>query len=209
MTGVVPARFVFLFFLSVAVFANCETALAQAMSGTQEVKGNFQSSIGTYVSSGFMSSKNNTIASRTLNSAAGFVQLGHKSGYLMPFLIGDFSAAIQATDSSKVSGTNLSGYSLSAGVGLAARWAQFYISAGYLPFGTYDLTAKTTDGLSVQFSSPVAGLVFVGYEFQAYTAYFVHKYVEYSAMTAGPTTTSLGEDKLVAVSYGGGIAWTF
>lgn len=106
-----------------------ESALAQAMSSTPEVKGNFQTSVGTCcLSTGYMSSKGNTIVSRTLNAASGYILLGHKSGYLTPFLIGDFVAAVQATDSSRVSGTNLSGYGVSGGVGLAAHWGQFYLS---------------------------------------------------------------------------------
>lgn len=166
-------------------------------------------SVGGYVTQGSMSSKGGTLASRTLNSATGYILLGHQSGYLMPFLFADYGTSVQSTDALRVSGTNLSGNGYSAGAGLRGSLGSIFLAAGYLPFGTYALTAKTQTGLEVSYSNPTAWILFAGYEFESAAIFLVHKQSEFSDSTTGPISGSLGSDRLYHQMVGLGVEWAF
>ncbi len=172
-------------------------------------KSNFRFSTGAYVSAGTIGSKNNTVASRSVSSATGFLQLGHKSGYITPFMRVEYGTSAQSTDSSKVGGTNMGGAGYGIGVGLLVSFGKFGIGGAYMPFGEYDLSAKTVDGNQVKYSEPSVWLVSTGYDFDSLSVFLIQKFTEFSRTTTGDYTTSLGDDKLSHNSFGVGVEWAF
>lgn len=172
-------------------------------------KSSFRFSTGAYASTGTIGSKNNTIATRSVNSATGFLQLGHKSGYIIPFLRAEYGASVQSTDSSKVAGTNMSGAGYGIGAGLLISIGNFTVGGAFMPYGEYDLSSKTVDGNQVKYSDPIVWFVSAGYSFDSLSIFLVQKYTEFSRTTTGAVSTSLGDDKLSHNSFGGGIEWTF
>lgn len=172
-------------------------------------KSSFRLSVGAYASTGTIGSKNNTIATRTVNTATGYIQLGHKSGYIIPFLRAEYGASVQSTDSSRVSGTNMSGAGYSIGAGLMFKVDSFNLGGAFMPFGSYDLSSKTLDGSQVTYSDPSVWLVSASYSFDSLSIFLVQKFTEFSGLRTGAVATSLGDDKLSHNSLGGGIEWTF
>lgn len=169
----------------------------------------FHFSTGMYLSTGSVGSKSGSVASRTVNSATAFLQLGHESGYITPFLIAQYSGLAQSTDSSRVSGTNMSGVGYDIGGGLQFAIESFYISAAYLPWGAYDLTSKTSTGNQVSYSDPSIWMFAAGYKFGSFSFFVVQKFAEFSRSQTGVVTASLGDDKLQHGSTGGGVEWNF
>jgi hypothetical protein len=172
-------------------------------------KSSFRFSAGAYASTGTIGSKNNTILSRTVNSATGFLQIGHKSGYIIPFLRAEYGASVQSTDSSKVAGTNMSGAGYGVGAGLLIAVGSFNLGGAFMPFGEYDLSAKTLDGSQVKYSDPSVWLISAGYSFDSLSVFLVQKFTEFSRTTTGAVSSSLGDNKLSHSSLGGGVEWTF
>ncbi|MBX9769216.1 MAG: hypothetical protein K2X47_18210 [Bdellovibrionales bacterium] len=168
---------------------------------------NFQLSFGTFVGQGSAGSQ--TLTTRSMNSVNGYLLIGHKSGYITPFLIGSYGFSEQSTDSSRVSGTNISGSGLSAGAGLRLNLGSLFLSGAYLPIGAFTLSRKTVDGQKVSYGDPHDVLIFIGYSFESLSAFVVHRSTGFSKTSIGTTTIANGDDKILATSVGGGIEWSF
>jgi hypothetical protein len=144
---------------------------------------------------------------RNINTVAGYVQLGVTSGFLTPFLFAEYSSSEQSTESGAVGGTNMSGRGYLFGPGIRIDMGKVFLSAIFTPLGSYGLSRQTAAGEATNYLEPSGGLLKLGYTFKSFMIFGMMRYLEYSRVVIGNTSTDINSNKVVHSSNGGGIQW--
>jgi len=184
-------------------------ALAYGNWSSSEKNAQIYFGAGAYLAKGTMGNKSGSINTRAMNSVVGYAQLGLKSGFIMPFLYGEFGQSEQTTEATSVGNTNMSGSSQLAGLGLKINMQRVYVSATYLPIGSYSLSRSTSGNQNVTYLEPLGFTAQIGFNTDWFQFFVQRRQVEYSKQKLGSTITNLNDNKIVQEDWGGGIQWGF
>lgn len=166
--------------------------------------------VGAVGYSGSMGTKNQSIEGRTMNSGAGFLQLGYSFGNWTPYLAGEYLVASQATKANQVSNSNLGGegYVVSAGVRFDLGW--LFFAGEFAPHGVYQVKTPTVNSETSTYEKPLGGIATIGVRFKGgLEGILRYRVMEYQSNVISNRTFDLGQNPMVQSFVGAGLQWKF
>lgn len=157
---------------------------------------------------GTFGSQNGVIPTCSVDSTAGFLELGLNFDSVAPILYGEYSIGSQTTPVNQVANTNVSGSGYLAGGGVRFDWPKVMISALYFPVGAYTFSQPTSTGQTSSFVHPSGFQVDLGFRPMSDVVVTVnYRSVQYTSQTVNGSATGLTGNVLVNAQFGVSLRW--
>ncbi|MFZ4404251.1 MAG: hypothetical protein ACOYOK_09140 [Pseudobdellovibrionaceae bacterium] len=195
-------------FIAFFTILNCSYALAA--DGVANGKNWLVGSIGAGVSAGTIGNSSGSIQKRSITSTSVIARIGLLSGFLEPFVMGEYMYSLQSTPASLAENTNMGGRGYVAGGGLGLHINNLTISGALLPSGTYTLMQSNSAGEQVIYTEPVGVRFRLSYKFNSWlTGSAFYRNLQFTKSTTAGTTSDIGDDRLSHVNTGLALEWGF